>query len=122
MLLMPQLASAQSSAEPASAPTRSAAAKPKPAVQSKTLAFNCRVLYEPARTVWVRELALDYSKKTFTALRIDGIAVHGFSVDGAQLVTHLDNERIFIDLSAPSWRSQFRDQAQGEGACVKQKS
>lgn len=83
--------------------------------------FSCRVLYEPARSVWVRSLELDHDAKSFTALRIDGVAVYGFAVEGAKLVTHLDNERIFIDLAVPNWKSQFRDQASGEGVCVKNK-
>jgi hypothetical protein len=91
----------------------------KPAKKLKTLSFSCRVLYEPARSLWVRELEIDYDSKAFQLLRIDGIQVHGFSVEGAQIITHLDNERIYLDLSEPSWKSQFREAAQGQGVCVK---
>jgi hypothetical protein len=85
----------------------------------KTLSFTCRVLYEPSRALWVRELEIDYDKKAFQALRIDGVKAHGFSVDGANVITHLDNERIQLDLNAPSWKSEFRDAAQGQGVCIK---
>jgi hypothetical protein len=85
----------------------------------KTLSFTCRVLYEPSRALWVRELEIDYDKKAFQALRIDGVKAHGFSVDGANLITHLDNERIQFDLNTPSWKSEFRDAAQGQGVCIK---
>ncbi len=91
----------------------------KPAKKLKTLSYTCRVLYEPSRSLWVRELELDYDSKAFQVLRIDGVRLHGFSVDGAVIVTHLDNERIFIDLSVPSWRSQFREAAVGQGVCIK---
>lgn len=92
-----------------------AAAAPK----LKTLSFTCRVLYEPTRALWVRELEIDYDKTAFQVLRIDGVRVHGFAAEGAVISTHLDNERIYLDLSAPSWKSEFREAAQGQGACVK---
>jgi hypothetical protein len=95
---------------------------PKPAPKLKTLSFTCRVLYEPSRALWVRELEIDYDKKAFKALRIDGVKAHGFSVDGANVVTHLDNERIHLDLNIPSWKSEFREAAQGQGVCIKNRS
>ncbi len=91
----------------------------KPAKKFKTLSYTCRVLYEPARALWVRELEIDYDSKAFQALRIDGVRAHGFAVDGASVITHLDNERIYLDLSIPSWRSEFREAAQGQGVCIK---
>jgi hypothetical protein len=91
----------------------------KPVKKLKTLSFTCRVVYEPANSMWVRELEIDYDSKAFQVLRIDGVQAHGFSVDGAFLITHLDNERIYLDLSVPSWKSQFREAAQGQGVCIK---
>lgn len=92
---------------------------PKPAKKLKTLSYTCRVVYEPANAMWVRELEIDYDTKAFQVLRIDGVKAHGFSVDGASIITHLDNERIVLDLSVPSWKSQFREAAQGQGVCIK---
>jgi hypothetical protein len=92
---------------------------PKPAKKLKTLSYTCRVVYEPANAMWVRELEIDYDTKAFQVLRIDGVKAHGFSVDGASIITHLDNERIMLDLSVPSWKSQFREAAQGQGVCIK---
>ncbi len=97
---------------------KSSIQKSNPA-KMKTLSYTCRVVYDPNRTLWVRELEIDYDKKAFQVLRIDGIKAHGFSVNGANIVTHLDNERITLDLSIPSWKSDFRDQAQGQGVCIK---
>jgi hypothetical protein len=91
----------------------------KPTKKLKTLSYSCRVLYEPSRALWVRELEIDYDSKAFQVLRIDGVRVHGFAVDGASVITHLDNERIYLDLSIPSWKSEFREAAQGQGVCVK---
>jgi hypothetical protein len=91
----------------------------QPKLAVKTLNFTCRVLYEPSRALWVRELEIDYGKKTFTELRIDGIKAHGFSVNGGTIITHMDNERIMLDLNVPSWRSEFREAAQGQGVCIK---
>jgi hypothetical protein len=95
---------------------------PKPAPKLKTLSYTCRVLYEPSRALWVRELEIDYDKKAFQVLRIDGVRAHGFSVDGASIITHLDNERIVLDLNIPSWKSEFREAAQGQGVCIKNRS
>jgi hypothetical protein len=98
---------------------------PKPVQQSvkapalKTLSWSCRVFYTPARSIWVREVALDYDREAPRAIRIDGVPVHGFSFEDALVSTHLDNERITLDLAKPEWRSTFRDQAAGQGACVK---
>jgi hypothetical protein len=91
----------------------------KPKTAAKTLNFTCRVLYEPSKALWVRELEIDYGKKTFTELRIDGIKAHGFAVTGGTIITHMDNERIMLDLNVPSWRSEFREAAQGQGVCIK---
>ncbi|NJM44178.1 MAG: hypothetical protein HC858_09755 [Brachymonas sp.] len=93
------------------------AAKAK--AKASTLSFTCRVLYEPSRALWVRELEVDYGKKEFKELRIDGIKAHGFSVNGGTIITHMDNERIMLDLNVPSWKSEFREAAQGQGVCIK---
>ena len=91
----------------------------EPKSKKQTLSFTCRVVYEPSRAMWARELEIDYDKKNFVELRIDGVKAHGFSASGTQIGTHMDNERIEIDLSIPSWKSQFREAAQGQGVCVK---
>jgi hypothetical protein len=97
----------------------SAQTKTKPIQKLKTLSFTCRVVYQPSRTLWIRELEIEYSSKAFQVLRIDGVKTHGFAVDGANITTHLDNERIYLDLNIPSWKSQFREAAQGQGVCIK---
>lgn len=87
--------------------------------KKQTLSLTCRVVYEPSRALWVRELEIDYDKKKFIELRVDGVKAHGFSASGMDITTHLDNERIEIDLNIPSWKSQFREAAQGQGVCIK---
>ncbi len=98
---------------------QTAAPKPVKKLKTSTLSFTCRVVYEPSNAMWVRELEIDYDKEAFKVLRIDGVQAHGFSAAGMLLTTHLDNERIYLDLSVPSWKSQFRESAQGQGVCIK---
>jgi hypothetical protein len=87
----------------------------------QTLSYTCRVMYEPAKSLWVRELQIDHDRKGFVALRIDGVPVHGFAAEGAAIQTHLDNERIALDLTQATWRSELRDQASGQGPCIKER-
>ena len=87
--------------------------------KKQTLSYTCRVVYEPTRALWVRELEIDYDKKKFIELRIDGVKAHGFAVDAASITTHLDNERIELDMKIPQWKSTFREAAQGQGVCIK---
>ncbi len=69
--------------------------------------------------MWVRELEIDFNKKEFTELRIDGVKAHGFAAQGTSISTHLDNERIELDMKIPQWKSTFREAAQGQGVCIK---
>jgi hypothetical protein len=50
-------------------------------------------------------------------VRIDGAAVYSFAVDDTVIMTSLDNERIQIDFSERTWRSDFRGMATGQGLC-----
>jgi transposase InsO family protein len=81
--------------------------------------FECRVLYIPARAIWSRDLTVEYNSTTLVRVRIDSVVSHGFSHEGTVLSTHLDNERIQVDLRTGVWQSQFRDRAEGEGVCVR---
>jgi hypothetical protein len=118
-LVIPHTSLGQSGNADSSAASPKNSQKEKRQDRNKNLSFSCRVVYEPAGSVWIRDLSVNYDNKSFTSLRIDGVAVYGFAVEGTRLITHLDNERIFIDLSVPNWKSKFRDQAVGEGICVR---
>jgi hypothetical protein len=81
--------------------------------------YACRVFYLPARAVWMREMTVEHNDTAVYRIRIDGVPSHGFSHQGTVLSTHLDNERIQIDLNSGLWRSEFRDRAEGEGVCLR---
>jgi hypothetical protein len=77
----------------------------------------CEAVYLPARTIWVRGVEIAYDQQRVSGVRIDGVPVHGFSVDGTVILTALDNERIQIDVAAQAWQSDFRGQASSQGRC-----
>jgi hypothetical protein len=85
--------------------------------------WQCPVFYEPARSIWKRmvkfEVMPNQTDKSDASFRlfIDGVAVHGFSLNADQISTHLDNEHIAIDLSQKTWRSDLRGLATGQGVC-----
>lgn len=81
------------------------------------IALVCEAVYLPARTIWVRNVEIAYDEQRVSAVRIDGVPVYGFSVDGTVILTALDNERIQIDVAAQSWQSDFRGQASSQGRC-----
>ena len=71
----------------------------------------------PTRSTWVRSLEIDHDERRVRALRIDGVAVYTFAVEGTVIRTALDNERITLDTDRLEWQSDFRGQAQGRGRC-----
>ena len=93
-----------------------AALGPAAAVPSSVV-LSCAVAYLPQRSTWVREVRIDWDKKTIRSLRIDGVEPHGFSLIPQGVMTALDNERIQIDLVARQWQSDFRGHATGQGRC-----
>src|SRR6218665_899659 len=62
-----------------------------------TARYRCEAVYLPARSTWVRSVEIDHDEHRVRALRIDGVAVYSFAVDGAAIRTALDNERIVFD-------------------------
>lgn len=79
--------------------------------------FTCEVAYLPTRSTWEREVAIELEQDIPGRVVIDGVQAHSFAVDGAQLLTAIDNERIVLDLDALSWQSDFRGMASGQGRC-----
>ena len=84
---------------------------------TQTVTLSCAVSYMPARSTWVREVQIDWDRKTIRALRIDGLTPYSFSVNPRGVSTALDNERIQIELSQSQWTSDFRGLASGQGRC-----
>ncbi len=83
----------------------------------RSVRMLCEAVYLPARAVWVRAVELEHSDQALTAVRIDGVPVFTFVVDGTLVMTSLDNERIQIDVARQSWHSDFRGLAQSQGRC-----
>ncbi len=83
----------------------------------QTVTLSCAVAYMPTRSTWVREVQIDWDRKTIRGVRIDGLTPYGFSIHLHGLSTAIDNERIQIDLRQTQWSSDFRGLASGQGRC-----
>ncbi|MEZ5664432.1 MAG: hypothetical protein R3E94_13040 [Burkholderiaceae bacterium] len=77
----------------------------------------CEAVYLPARTVWNRSVELEHDDQTLRTVRIDGVPVYSFAVDGTRILTSMDNERIQVDLERQTWQSDFRGMAHAQGRC-----
>lgn len=89
-------------------------------VQPKTEAqvtLVCEAVYLPARSSWVRTVVIGYDQKRVRSVSIDGVVVYAFAIQGAVILTAVDNERIRIDTAAQSWTSDFRGLATAQGRC-----
>jgi hypothetical protein len=84
---------------------------------TQTVTLSCAVAYMPARSTWVREVQIDWDRKTIQAVRIDGVVPYTYSVNPRGVSTAIDNERIQIDLTQGQWSSDFRGLASGRGRC-----
>ncbi|MDE2616317.1 MAG: hypothetical protein KGL73_04745 [Burkholderiales bacterium] len=82
-----------------------------------TVRYRCEAVYMPARSTWVRSVEIDHDERRVRALRIDGVPVHSFAIEGAVIRTALDNERIVLDTASGQWQGDFRGLAQGRGRC-----
>lgn len=104
-------------AGPAFAQDKATKKKKDPAAAEVTLV--CEAVYLPARTTWTRTVAIGYDRKRVNTVKIDGVPVYSFSVDGTVIFTAIDNERIQIDTAAHTWTSDFRGQATAQGRCAR---
>lgn len=77
----------------------------------------CEAVYQPARTTWVRRVAIEYDARRVKAVKIDGVPVYSFAIAGTVILTSLDNERVQIDTAAQTWTSDFRGLASAQGRC-----
>jgi hypothetical protein len=82
-----------------------------------TFELRCEVAYLPSRSTWERTVAVELLDASPSRITIDGVAAYSFVIDGAQLWTAIDNERIVLDMAALSWQSDFRGVATGQGRC-----
>ncbi len=82
-----------------------------------TVTLHCEAVYQPARSTWVRVVDIDMDKQRIRAVRIDGVPVYTFAINGTWILTALDNERIQLDTAAQQWQSDFRGMASAKGRC-----
>ncbi|MCA3239373.1 MAG: hypothetical protein ACK5RC_02055 [Curvibacter sp.] len=84
-----------------------------------TARYRCEAVYLPARSTWVRSVEIDHDERRIRTLRIDGVSVYSFAINGTGIRTALDNERIVFDSASAQWQSDFRGLAQGQGRCTR---
>jgi len=77
----------------------------------------CEAAYLPTRSVWRRTVEIEHNDQRVLRVRIDGIEVFTFAVQGTLILTGLDNERIQIDTASRIWTSDFRGVATSRGHC-----
>jgi len=91
-----------------------------PPLLAATARYRCEAVYLPARSTWVRSVEIEHDERRVRVLRIDGVAVYSFTVEGTVIRTALDNERIVLDAASGQWQSDFRGLAQGQGRCERE--
>ncbi len=84
---------------------------------SAQVTLVCEAAYMPTRSVWRRTVVIEYNDQRVLRVRIDGVEVLTFAVDGTLIMTSLDNERIQIDTATQTWSSDFRGLANSRGHC-----
>ena len=62
-------------------------------------------------------MRITYDNQRVRSVAIDGLPVYSFNVQGATLLTALDNERIQINLASLVWTSDLRGLASAQGRC-----
>ncbi len=98
-------------AQPASKP-----AAPAP-TQARQVTWICSAFYLPARSIWKRTVDVAYDNQRIRAVQVDGTPVYSFSVNGTQILTAVDGERIQLDTAAQTWTSDLRDMVTAQGRC-----
>lgn len=79
--------------------------------------WRCELSYMPARSTWVRRVALRADTRRVLQVRIDGQDTHSFAVRDTLVLTSMDGEHIAFDVGSGLWESDFRSAAQGRGRC-----
>ncbi len=79
--------------------------------------WSCSPFYLPARSIWKRTVDIAYDDKRVLAVRVDGAPVYSFSLNGTQILTAVDGERIQLDTDAQTWTSDLRGMVTAQGRC-----
>ena len=87
-------------------------------VTTTTKRWTCNAFYLPARNIWQRTVAIEYEGDVVRSVQIDALAVYTFTVEGSNLLTSVDGERIQFDVAELSWTSDLRSLASSTGRCT----
>jgi hypothetical protein len=96
----------------------STAQTPPPKAQSANQAtWVCSAFYQPARSIWKRNVQVSYDGQRVSTVQIDGTPVYSFSISGTEILTAVDGERIQLDFANQTWTSDLRGLATAQGRC-----
>ncbi len=79
--------------------------------------WTCNAFYLPARSIWQRTVDVEFDNGRVLAVRIDGVSVYAFNIQGTTLLTSVDAERIQFDTAAQTWTSDLRGIVSSQGRC-----
>lgn len=81
--------------------------------------LQCAPFYLPARSIWQRTVDIELDAEGVRAVKIDGVAVYTFNVNGTSILTAVDGERIQVDIAALTWSSDLRGMVSSRGNCTR---
>lgn len=88
-----------------------------PTASATVATLSCNPFYLPARSIWKRVVDIEVDANGVREIRIDGVAVYSFVIDGSAILTAVDGERIQIDTALLTWSSDLRDIVSSQGRC-----
>ena len=91
--------------------------QPVPPDARGVVRWTCNAFYLPARSIWQRTVDVEFAAGGVRAVRIDGVAVYAFNIQGTTLLTSIDAERIQFDTAAETWASDLRGIVSSQGRC-----
>ena len=92
-------------------------AQPVPPDARGVVRWTCNAFYLPARSIWQRTVDVEFAAGGVRAVRIDGVAVYAFAIQGTTLLTSIDAERIQFDTAAETWASDLLGIVSSQGRC-----
>jgi len=94
-----------------------AQAQPAPPALPGIVSWACKAFYMPARSIWQRTVDLEFDANGVRTVKIDGVAVYTFNIQGKTILTAVDGERIQFDAEAQTWTSDLRGLVSSQGRC-----
>ena len=79
--------------------------------------WTCNAFYLPARSIWQRTVEIEFNASAVRSVRIDGVPVYTFNIQGTTILTAVDGERIQFDPVAQTWVSDLRGVVSSQGRC-----